>query len=200
MVSGSFPCSSFTWSLVFLHTFMKVSAREADIVYITQFHRRNEWRVDFIQRWQENRGWWSIEIQAEKAFYDNCFNRKYAHNITKKKTKQKKNTFSQFAGNLYEQVDRVTMGSPLVLLMVNAFMCHIEENWETKTRCLCFLLNTEWNPPPLSVSQWNLRTTTDFPFLEWWLSETVSDQTRRSTGNQLILEFYDVTKAMMKQP
>ena len=102
--------------------------------------------------------------------------------------------------NLYEQVDRVTMGSPLVLLMVNAFMCHIEENWETKTRCLCFLVNTEWNPPPLSVSQWNLRTTTDFPFLEWWLSETVPDQTRRSTGNQLILEFYDVTKAMMKQP
>ena len=118
---------------------------------------------------------------------------------SQKKTKQK-NTFSQFAGNLYEQVDRVTMGSPLVLLMVNAFMCHIEENWETKTRCLCFLVNTEWNPPPLSVSQWNLRTTIDFPFLEWWLSETVPDQTRRFTGNQLILEFYDVIKAMMKQP
>ena len=28
------------------------------------------------------------------------------------------------------------LGSPLVLIMVNAFMCHIEENWETKTRCL----------------------------------------------------------------
>ena len=50
--------------------------------------------------------------------------------------KKKKNTFSQFAGNVYEQVDRVTTGSPLVLIMVNAFMCHIEENWETKTRCL----------------------------------------------------------------
>ena len=55
------------WSLVFLLTLMKVSAREANIVCITQFHRKNEWRVDFIQRWEESRGWWSIEIQAEKA-------------------------------------------------------------------------------------------------------------------------------------
>ena len=85
---------------------MKVSAREANIVCITQFHRKNEWRVDFIQRWEENRGWWSIEIQAEKAFEDNGLNTRYALNITKK------NTFSQFAGNLYEQVDRVAMGSP----------------------------------------------------------------------------------------
>ena len=27
-------------------------------------------------------------------------------------SQKKKNTFSQFAGNLYEQVDRVAMGSP----------------------------------------------------------------------------------------
>ena len=30
----------------------------------------------------------------------------------KQKTKKTKNTFSQFAGNLYEKVDRVAMGSP----------------------------------------------------------------------------------------
>lgn len=99
------------WSLVFLPTLMKVSARKDDIVCIIQFHRKNEWRVDFIQRWEENRGWWGIEIQAEKAFEDNGFNRRYALNITKKKQKQK-NTFSQFAGNLNEQVDRVAVGSP----------------------------------------------------------------------------------------
>ena len=77
------------WSLVFLFTLMKVSAGEANIVCIAQFHRKNEWRVDFIQRWEENRGWWGIEIQAEKAFEDNGFNRRYALNITKKTNKQK---------------------------------------------------------------------------------------------------------------
>ena len=56
----------------------------------------------------------------------------------KKKQKKKKNTFSQFAGNLYEQVDRVTMGSPLVLLMVNAFMCHIEEKWGNQNKMPLF--------------------------------------------------------------
>ena len=32
--------------------------------------------------------------------------------LTSQKKKQKKHTFSQFAGNLYEQVDRVAVGSP----------------------------------------------------------------------------------------
>ena len=98
------------WSLVFLLTLMKVSAREANIVCIIQFHRKNEWRVDFIQRWEENRGWWGIEIQAEKAFEDNGFIGDMP--LTSQKKNKKKNTFSQFAGNLYEQVDRVAMGSP----------------------------------------------------------------------------------------
>ena len=58
--------------------------------------------------------------------------------ITSQKKKTKKNTFSQFAGNLYEQVDRVTMGSPLVLLMVNAFMCHVEEKWGNQNKMPLF--------------------------------------------------------------
>ena len=34
-----------------------------------------------------------------------------------------KNQLFQFNGNLYEQVDGVSMGSPLGTLMANAFMC-----------------------------------------------------------------------------
>ena len=38
-----------------------------------------------------------------------------------------KNQLFQFQGVLYKQVDGVAMGSPLGLLMANAFMCYMKE-------------------------------------------------------------------------
>ena len=122
------------WSLVFLLTLMKVSAGEANIVCITQFHRKNEWRVDFIQRWEENRGWWSIEIQAEKAFEDNCFNRKYALNIAKKKP-----PFSNSA----EICTSKRIGLPLALLRTTIGKCVYVPYWRKigkPKQDACFLL------------------------------------------------------------
>jgi len=37
------------------------------------------------------------------------------------------NQFFQFNGQLYQKTDGVAMGSPLVPLMDNVFMCHLEE-------------------------------------------------------------------------
>ena len=122
------------WSLVFLPTLMKVSARKDDIVCIIQFHRKNEWRVDFIQRWEENRGWWSIEIQAEKAFEDNGFNRRYVLNITQKK----KNTFP----NLQEICTSKWIGLPWALLRTTDEKCVYVPYWrkiEKPKQDGCFL-------------------------------------------------------------
>jgi len=49
-----------------------------------------------------------------------------------------KNQLFQFEGNLYEQVDRVAMGSPLGSLMANAFMCNIEEKLENQNKMPLF--------------------------------------------------------------
>ena len=70
----------------------------------------------------------TIHILADKAFKDNWFNKTYNMNISKDylidllNVATKKQLF-QFNGNLYEQVDGVSMGSPLGPLMANAFMC-----------------------------------------------------------------------------
>ena len=74
----------------------------------------------------------TIEVLAEKAFKDDWFNKKYDLNITKTDFIKllevaTKHQLFQFEGSLYEQVDRVAMGSPLGPLMANAFMCNIEE-------------------------------------------------------------------------
>ena len=74
----------------------------------------------------------TIEILAEKAFKDDWFNKEYDLNITKTDLIEvlevaTKNQLFQFEGNLYEQGDRVAMGSPLGPLMANTFMCNIEE-------------------------------------------------------------------------
>ena len=87
----------------------------------------------------------TIEILAEKAFKDNWFNEEYDLNITKTDLIElleiaTKNKLFQFEGNLYEQVDGVSMGSPLGPLMANAFMCNIEEKLKKKTKQdACFL-------------------------------------------------------------
>ena len=49
-----------------------------------------------------------------------------------------KNQLFQFNGNLYEQVDRVAMGSPLGPLMANAFMCSMEEKITRENRLPSF--------------------------------------------------------------
>ena len=73
-----------------------------------------------------------IGILARKAFKGNWFIKEYNLNITEADLIEllevsTKNQLFQFEGVLYEQADRVTMGSPLESLMANAFMCNIEE-------------------------------------------------------------------------
>ena len=119
------------WSLVFLFTLMKVSAGEANIVCIAQFHRKNEWRVDFIQRWEESRGWWSIEIQAEKA--------KATVSIGDMSlTSQKKNTFP----NLQKICTSKWIGLPWALLRTTNEKCVYVPYWrkiEKPKQDDCFL-------------------------------------------------------------
>ena len=40
-----------------------------------------------------------------------------------------KESYFTFNGQLYKQVDGVTMGSPLGLTLANAFLVHFEKNW-----------------------------------------------------------------------
>ena len=85
----------------------------------------------------------TIEILAEKAFKPDWFNKEYDLNITKTDLIEllevaTKNQLFQLEGNLYEQVDRVAMGSPLGSLMANAFMCNIEEKLEKQNKMPVF--------------------------------------------------------------
>ena len=41
----------------------------------------------------------------------------------------KKESYFLFNGQLYKQVDGVAMGSPLGLVLANAFLVHFEKNW-----------------------------------------------------------------------
>ena len=74
----------------------------------------------------------TIQILAKKALDGNWFNNTHNLNICegdliKLLTVATKDQPFQFNGDLYEQIDRVAMGSPLGPLMANAFMCSIEE-------------------------------------------------------------------------
>ena len=81
----------------------------------------------------------TIESIAERAFQNNWFNEEHSLNITKSDliellriaTKQQ---LFQFEGNLYQQVDGVTMGPPLGPLMANAFVCNIEKQLERENK------------------------------------------------------------------
>ena len=60
----------------------------------------------------------TIKILSEKAFKDDWFNKKHSLDITKADLVElwniaTKSQLFQFEGNLYEQVDGVTMGLPL---------------------------------------------------------------------------------------
>ena len=79
----------------------------------------------------------TISLLAEKAFTNNWFNTTYNLNITKSGliellTIATKDQLFQFNGELYEQSEGVAMGSPLSLLMVNTFMCSLEEQLELR--------------------------------------------------------------------
>ena len=74
----------------------------------------------------------TIELLADKAFYNNWFNLSYDLKISKNDliellTIATKEQLFQFDGQLYEQIDGVAMGSPLAPLLANFFMCHIED-------------------------------------------------------------------------
>ena len=74
----------------------------------------------------------TINILVNKAFPDDWFNKTYGLNLQKDQLVKfleiaTTNQLFQFDGQLYEQTDGVAMGSPLGLLMVNVFMCHLEE-------------------------------------------------------------------------
>ena len=94
----------------------------------------------------------TIEISTEKAFKDDWFNKECHLNITKTDLIEllevaTKNQLFQFEGNLYEQVDRVAMGSPLGPLMANAFMCNIEEKIGTPKQDASFYKLCRRHPP-----------------------------------------------------
>ncbi|XP_068735295.1 uncharacterized protein [Montipora capricornis] len=72
------------------------------------------------------------EILAEKAFKGDWFKKEHYLHIAKADLVEllniaTKNQLFQFEGILYEQVDGVTMSSPLRPLIASAFMCSIEE-------------------------------------------------------------------------
>ena len=74
----------------------------------------------------------TIQILAKKALDGNWFNNTHNLNICegdliKLLTVATKDQLFQFNGDLYEQIDRVAMGSPLGPLMANTFTCSIEE-------------------------------------------------------------------------
>ena len=85
----------------------------------------------------------TITILVEKAFSDNWFNDTYDLNLSKDQLREllelaATNQLFQLNGMLYEQVDGVAMGSPLGPLLVNTFMCSIEENLEEKNELPSF--------------------------------------------------------------
>ena len=73
-----------------------------------------------------------LNILVDKAFASDWFNKTYDHNLPKEQLARlleivTTNQFFQFDGQLYEQVDGVTMGLPFGPLMANVFMCHLED-------------------------------------------------------------------------
>ena len=85
----------------------------------------------------------TIQILVDKAFNKNWFNTTYELNITKSDLSDllkvaTKDQLFQFNGNLYEQVDRVAMGSPLGPLLANTFMYYIEERLQQQRKIPAF--------------------------------------------------------------
>ena len=79
----------------------------------------------------------TIDILARKAFENNLFNDTYDLNLTRTDLVDllhvaTKGQLFQFDGALYEQTDRVAMGSPLGPLFATVFMCSIE--WSQKSQ------------------------------------------------------------------
>ena len=73
-----------------------------------------------------------MNIQANKAFTDDWFNKGYSLKLQKNQLIRllelaTTNQLLQFDGLLFEQTDGVAMGSPFGHLMANVFMCHLEE-------------------------------------------------------------------------
>ena len=69
---------------------------------------------------------------AKKASHDDWFNKTHELNLSRDQLIEllnaaTKNQLFQFNGNLYEQTDRVVMGTPLGPLLANVFMCSIED-------------------------------------------------------------------------
>ena len=74
----------------------------------------------------------TIKILVSKAFTSDWFNKTYGLNLQQDQLARlleiaTTNQLFQFNGQLYQQTDGVAMGSPLGPLMVNVFMCHLEE-------------------------------------------------------------------------
>ena len=68
-----------------------------------------------------------VLVYSNKAFAQNWFNETHQLNITQDDlvellTVATKHQLFQFSGHLYEQIDRVAMGSPLGPFMANVFM------------------------------------------------------------------------------
>ena len=85
----------------------------------------------------------TIDILVDKAFEGDWFNKTHSkqlekHQLTDLLEIATMNQLFQFNGELYEQTDGVAMGSPLVPLLANVVMCHIENQLEQKSMISSF--------------------------------------------------------------
>ena len=85
----------------------------------------------------------TIQILASKAFTQNWFNETHNLNITQDDLVElprvaTKHQLFQFNGSFYEQIDGVSMGSPLGPLTANTFMCSFKEKLESEDKLPSF--------------------------------------------------------------
>ena len=85
----------------------------------------------------------AIQILADKAFNNNWFNSTYDLQLMKEDLFELlavsvKHQLFQFDGELYEQIDGVSMGSPLGPLLANTFMCSLQEKLTEEGRVPSF--------------------------------------------------------------
>ena len=138
----------------------KVAGRKAETPVCQRPHR--QWHFPIRRRtpWDRNQRPWhvsviwciftltnvpvdeTIEIITERAFENDWFNKEHNLNITKSDLIATNNHLFQFEGDLFEQTDRVAMGSPLGPLKANTFMCNLEKQLEARNLPDACLLQT----------------------------------------------------------
>ena len=111
---------------------MLASSSESDNQLMQNVWAALKWKIETDSIEMDDQLMRQSKFQPKKAFKDHWLNKEHSLHITKVDLVEllniaTKSQLFQFEGNLYEQVDGVAMGLPLVPLMVNTFMCSIEE-------------------------------------------------------------------------